>query len=471
MESLVSSNASKVAHPKASVATADLIARGLRRSNRTLWLARPALFLTIGLLSALVQGLLLLLGSRAGLPLLATTTGAVLLSALLNFLLNWTITWGDRFATLTSRQRRIWCFPLFGVFVLTSPTIWFKIIGLNVIHDRFGGSLLVTWIVTESLGAVLNFIIADRISFGAMARVAIRVSAPAAATPTTARWRPVLTALRPAQWLKNTFVLAAVPFIITTPHVHDLVDVALLAVAFCLASSSIYLVNDVIDRDRDRLHPRKRFRPIAAGDVSVSFALQLSGGLTLTALAIGDEVGGGALPILMLYLVLSHLYSLRGKHIPYLELALVGVLYGLRVLGSFAAGGLAVSASVPWAVLATLLATALVIGKRETEWLALGQNSASTRPVLACYGAAALPRLYGVMTAGATAVYAVAMWSIAPWAALTTPLIAIAFIRFWKAVEREEHDRNPQDLVLSDRPLCLLILGFALWVTCLSALS
>jgi hypothetical protein len=75
------------------------------------------------------------------------------------------------------------------------------------------------------------------------------------------------------------------------------------------------------------------------------------------------------------------------------------------------------------------------------------------------------------MTAGATAVYAVAMWSIAPWAALTTPLIAIAFIRFWKAVEREEHDRNPQDLVLSDRPLCLLILGFALWVTCLSALS
>ena len=149
--------------------------------------------------------------------------------------------------------------------------------------------------------------------------------------------------MRPEQWLKNGFVLAPIVFsgLVGDPEawLRSLLAVA----AFCAASSATYLVNDVIDREADRAHPVKRARPIAAGELSVSFALASAAVLVVLAMAVAMWLGGWFPAILIAYVALVLLYSVLLKQAVFLDVLVVAAGFVLRVVGGAVAINVPVS--------------------------------------------------------------------------------------------------------------------------------
>ncbi len=178
-------------------------------------LRRLSWYAVVGVISTLVQGVLLFSLTRTGMSVPQATPIAVLLSGFVNFSLNYTITWRDRFATLSRAQRRRWFLPLFTVFAITTPTLWLEIAGITAAQRLIGGPLLLTWIAVKSIGSIVAFVGADRLAFGVMARVARHAASPSTEIGRiVAAWR----AMRPEQWLKNVFAnILAMP-LLTTPR-------------------------------------------------------------------------------------------------------------------------------------------------------------------------------------------------------------------------------------------------------------
>lgn len=182
--------------------------------------------------------------------------------------------------------------------------------------------------------------------------------------PKTWSRRGMAKSLRPHQWLKN--VLLLLPLI--AAHRFDaqgLVAVLVATTAFCAAASSIYLVNDLLDLEADRLHDEKRFRPVAAGDMKIPDAMLVSGGLGVFALVVASLLGPGFVVATLLYMALSTLYSLKLKKIRWLDIATLASLFTLRVL----AGALAAAVFASMWLLAFIFPAFLALGgvKRLTE--------------------------------------------------------------------------------------------------------
>jgi 4-hydroxybenzoate polyprenyltransferase len=196
----------------------------------------------------------------------------------------------------------------------------------------------------------------------------------------------LLRALRPHQWTKNLFVLAAVVFArgdasVVKPEGHDDVVRSLLAfAAFCLAASAVYLLNDVIDREGDRVHPTKRNRPIARGAVSVRQALITSVLCAAAAFGLGALAGGephGVSRYLGYYFLIHLIYTLRGKEVVLVDVFLIALGFLCRVEAGGAAAHYAVS---HWMLLCTLfLALFLALCKRRAEIDLLGDERGAHR--------------------------------------------------------------------------------------------
>jgi decaprenyl-phosphate phosphoribosyltransferase len=201
----------------------------------------------------------------------------------------------------------------------------------------------------------------------------------------------LLRAARPRQWPKNLLVFAA-PLAGASLGRDDGPAYALVAAAaFCAAAVAVYLVNDVLDAERDRQHPVKRLRPIAAGDVRKTHAVLLAVGCAALAVAAGPVF---RIPMLALivasYLALSLLYCLVLKHVPVLELLFVASGFMLRVLGGAAATH--VPPSVWFLLVCSLGALLVAMAKRFTELTVLGDIAARHRPAMRWYRPAALRR-------------------------------------------------------------------------------
>ena len=204
------------------------------------------------------------------------------------------------------------------------------------------------------------------------------------------RWlTAVLVTVRPRQWPKNLLVFAA-PLAGGTLGRDDGLAYALVAMAgFGFASAAVYLANDVADAERDRRHPRKRHRPVAAGDLAKSHAIVLSVLFAAAALATGVAIGE---PLLTAsvggYLGISFLYSAVLKHIPVLELVFVASGFLLRVLGGAAATH--VHPSGWFLLVCSLGAFGVAVAKRYTELTSLGAAAVAHRPAMRRYRPAAL---------------------------------------------------------------------------------
>ncbi|MEO7058840.1 MAG: decaprenyl-phosphate phosphoribosyltransferase [Lapillicoccus sp.] len=273
-------------------------------------------------------------------------------------------------------------------------------------------------------------------------------TSPVAVAPARVRRTPrtaVLRAVRPRQWPKNLLVLAAP---VAAGSLGDrpapLLDAALAGLAFLFASWAIYLVNDVVDAERDRGHPRKRHRPVAAGDLSPR------GALTWAALAAAGSIAA-ALAVqhtwlvasVLAYLVLSLLYCLGLKHVPVLEIVIVASGFLLRGLGGAAA--LQIPPTLPFTLVYTLCALVVVVAKRANERMSMEVSAAAHhRPSLVGYDMQALrwsSRLLMVAAVGSYAVWAITQTSeLLPHLHLLTVVpLAGAFVRFDQRVTRDRH--------------------------------
>lgn len=281
-----------------------------------------------------------------------------------------------------------------------------------------------------------------------------------------------MRSLRPHQWSKNLFVLAPLVF------AHGLLSPVLIGrglaafAAFCAASSAVYLLNDLRDREPDRHHPLKRHRPIAAGTVPVGAAVAAAA--VLLAIAAGTAIALGAAFALVLaaYLVLNLFYTLGLKEVVILDVLLISIGFVLRVLG----GGAAVAVDVSrWLLLCTIfLALFLAFSKRRHEIELLDERAADQRQVLSQYSPAFLDQMINVVTASAVVSYA--MYAISPETAekydtqdliWTIPMVLFGIFRYLFLVYQRPEEKNPTEALLSDAPFVINLLlwgGAVLWI-------
>lgn len=291
----------------------------------------------------------------------------------------------------------------------------------------------------------------------------------------------LLQALRPHQWVKNLFVLAALVFALADqshPRPEDHADVlrALWALlAFCLGASSIYLVNDVLDVESDRAHPTKRNRPIAAGRVSLPLALSTSvlcvGGALALAWLAGDR-GWGVVLVVGGYIALNFAYSVWLKHLVLIDAFCIATGFLLRVH----AGGLAAQAPVShWLLLCTLfLALFLALCKRRAEIELLGEERGNHRANLREYTVGFLDQLVTVLAAVTIVNYT--MYTVADetvekfhstnlvW---SVPFVVFGIARYMFLVQTSRGGGNPTRVLLGgDLMFALNALLWAAVVAC-----
>ena len=281
----------------------------------------------------------------------------------------------------------------------------------------------------------------------------------------------VLRTARPRQWPKNLLVFAA-PLAGASLGRRDGLGYALVAaVAFGCASVAVYFINDVADAERDRRHPRKRHRPVAAGDLPKRHAVVLGAGSAAAGLAAGVLISE---PLLVAcvggYLTLSFLYSWVLKHIPVVEVLFVASGFLLRVLGGAAATHVPPSG---WFLLVCSLgAFGVAIAKRYAELTGLGAEAITHRPVMRWYRPAAL-RVSQVVV-GALMIAAYLAWASGEhsgarmWHLLSVVPLAAALIRFgYLTGRRTENGSTPvEDLLMRDVPMLACELSWlALFVT------
>jgi 4-hydroxybenzoate polyprenyltransferase len=275
----------------------------------------------------------------------------------------------------------------------------------------------------------------------------------------------LLRSLRPHQWTKNLLVFAGLIFGEKLRDEHAVVLATAAFGVFCLLSSTIYLINDIRDRDADRLHPHKSRRPIASGALPVSTAataaVMMAGAALGAAFWIGTPFGIVALT----YLVTLGLYSYSLKHIVILDVLTVAGGFVLRAAG----GALAVQVEFShWLLLLTLLlALFLALSKRRAELVALAGDAREHRKSLGDYSPYLLDQMIGVVTASTLLAYA--FYTISPetvakfgtdrllW---TVPFPLYGIFRYLYLVHQRDGGGNPSDTLLEDRPILACV---ALW--------
>jgi 4-hydroxybenzoate polyprenyltransferase len=274
----------------------------------------------------------------------------------------------------------------------------------------------------------------------------------------------LLRSLRPEQWLKNGFVLAPIVFSGLTGDPDAWLRSLLAVIAFCAASSATYLVNDLIDREADRVHPVKATRPIAAGEVSAVQGGAAAAALVTAALAVAVWLGGWFPLTLIAYISLVLLYSALLKKAVFLDVLVVAAGFVLRVVGGAVAIHVPVSRWI--LVVAYLLALYLALGKRRTELVLLGAEAGSHRAVLGHYTLPMVDSAISVVL-GAT-VLAYALYTVAPDTVAkvgsegllaTVPIVLYGLFRYLYLLHRHELGGSPTRALLTDRPLlaCVVI--------------
>ncbi len=271
--------------------------------------------------------------------------------------------------------------------------------------------------------------------------------------------------MRPAQWVKNLFVFVPLVF----AHRLDRLDLGLRSAAafaaFCAAASAVYLLNDLRDREADRLHPVKRLRPIAAGQLGAGPAIAAALGLTAVALALALRLGRGFSICLAIYLVLNVLYSLALKRLVILDVMTIALGFVLRV----EAGALAIAVEVSsWLLLCTsFVALFLGFAKRRHELALQPQSGAGTRSVLEHYNLTFVDQMINVVTASTIVSYA--LYTVDPGTAarlgtphliVTVPLALYGIFRFLFLLYQRPDRQSPTDAILHDPPF---LINLALW--------
>jgi 4-hydroxybenzoate polyprenyltransferase len=271
--------------------------------------------------------------------------------------------------------------------------------------------------------------------------------------------------LRPEQWTKNLIVFAALLFGQRLLDPEAVTRALAAFVVFCVLSGVVYLVNDLFDRDADRLHPTKRFRPIASGELSSGVAVLWAIVLGAVALGAAAWLGAAFTVVAAVYLVLFVSYSRWLKHIVIVDVMTIAIGFVLRTVAGAAVIDVPVS---DWLLVCTvLLALFLGLSKRRHELTLLTGSAGGHRRILDEYNPYLLDQMIGVVTAStlmAYIIYCTSQETIERFGTrnlvLTVPLPIYGILRYLYLVHRRDGGGNPSELLITDRPLLICV---ALW--------
>ncbi|MBL8141478.1 MAG: decaprenyl-phosphate phosphoribosyltransferase [Acidobacteria bacterium] len=301
-----------------------------------------------------------------------------------------------------------------------------------------------------------------------MARPRPHIDAPGASAPPEAPAslvRSLVVSARPSQWTKNLIVFAGLLFGRQLLHPDAVGQAVGTFVVFCALSSAVYLVNDVMDRDADRIHPKKRHRPIASGALSVQTAVVAAAVVGGLGLAGAWFVGRGVFAIAGSYFVLLSLYSGPIKRLVILDVLTIAIGFVMRA----AAGAVAIDVPISnWLLVCTiLLALFLALSKRRQELVLLADGATSHRRILEEYSTALLDQMIAVVTAStlmAYALYTVSPETVAKFGTdqliFTLPFPLYGIFRYLYLVHQKQGGGSPAEMLITDRPLLACV---ALW--------
>jgi 4-hydroxybenzoate polyprenyltransferase len=270
--------------------------------------------------------------------------------------------------------------------------------------------------------------------------------------------------MRPAQWLKNGIVFAGLVFGGKLLEASAVASATLAALAFCLLSSGFYLINDVRDRDADRLHPAKRMRPVAAGELAPRTAAVLGVLLILFAIAASALLSWSLMYVFLAYAGLMAAYNLGLKEIAIIDVFAIAGGFVLRAVG----GAIVVDVSIsPWLLVCTMLLALLIgFGKRRHELVVLN-DARGHRRNLSVYNQAMLDQSVAVSAAGTLIAYAVYTFDSESAQnhhrmMLTIPFVAYGVFRYLYLLYLGGQGGAPETMLLTDRPL---VAAVAAWAT------
>lgn len=284
-----------------------------------------------------------------------------------------------------------------------------------------------------------------------------------------------IAALRPRQWTKNLIVFAA-PLFGFDLNPYTLLMGCFAFALFCCTSSSFYLINDIMDVESDRQHPKKCKRPIASGSVTIPVATGMAVVLLTGSLWAAWRHSPSLGLVIAGYALLQIAYNLRLKRTVVLDVIAIAAGFVLRAAAGAAATHITVSS---WFLLCTaMLALFLAVEKRKAELRIVEIKGGTTRAVLHRYSTALLSRMENTVTAGAVTAYA--LWSAGPkvggastsWMMLTLPFVIYGIFRYQLLSDPQEIGRRnscgdlagqterPEDVLLKDRPILLTVIGW-----------
>ncbi len=276
----------------------------------------------------------------------------------------------------------------------------------------------------------------------------------------------LVEAMRPRQWMKNTFVLIALVF---GQRLYDRGAVVWSLGAFCIfcfLSSAVYLLNDVADYGKDRQHPAKRHRPIASGRLPMPVALGAAVVFALGSIGLSFAINPTFAAFAVSYLVLNILYSVSLKDIVILDALMVAIFFVLRAVAGAAAINVEIS---HWLIICTLLLALFIsLSKRRHELVLLESNASAHRTSLNEYSAYLLDQMIAVVTAStlmAYVLYTVDGRTIEEFGSdrllYTVPFVIFGIFRYLYLIHQKGEGGNPDRIILSDRPF---FVNMILWM-------
>lgn len=269
----------------------------------------------------------------------------------------------------------------------------------------------------------------------------------------------LIKTMRPRQWTKNAFVLAAVVFdkqlsiSNPIPLFRSLIGFTL----FCFLASAIYIINDLMDIEADRMHPQKCKRPIASGRLPVKVAIAAAAALLLITFFSAYFLSPGFLIVTVVYFILNIAYSIWLKHVPLVDVLMIAAFFVLRVVGGVTI--IVVERFSPWLyVVTTLFALYIGFGKRRAELTLLEGAASNHRRVLNGYNLPLLDQLITIVSGTTILVYSLYTFS-APnlptnhTMMLTIPFVMYGIFRYLYLIQIKQEGGAPEDLLMTDRPL------------------
>ena len=286
--------------------------------------------------------------------------------------------------------------------------------------------------------------------------------------------KALLKTMRPKQWTKQVFVFAALVFDRKLTNTAALLHTVITAMLFCLISRAVYIVNDLVDIEKDRLHPTKRSRPLPAGELNPKVAIVVAVLIPLVCIPAALLFNPAMGLVLLGYLVLQILYSFFLKNIVIIDVMAIAAGFVLRVLAGVVV--IDVERFSPWMyVCMTLLALFLGFGKRRHELFTLRGDANNHRASLEHYSLELIDQMSVVVISAAIMAYSLYTFSAPnlprldgqPLMMLTIPFVLYGIFRYQYLIHVKKEGGTPEEIVLKDAPLVADLLLYGITVVIL----